>query len=243
MFKRIAALFRKADKQPTENRYEGDLVNGVRHGTGTMYYANGDIYKGKWRNGVVHGFGEFFHAKSGTRYVGEFSTSKFSGHGKMTYADGKVYDGHFLNGKRDGDGTFLYTNGTRFEGNWINDRLNGIGAMYNADGSVFRGLYCDSKAVDGFTDMKDANGNWVRVRYVRPELKDVKGCEVILLSYPYENKVQVIKAVREITGYGLALAKDITENAPQWIKKGVSLEDAVKTRKILEAAGAKVEIK
>ena len=242
MFKKIAALFKKNKGKTSQDLYEGSIINGVREGKGTMYFRSGNIYKGEWHNGQMHGFGEFIF-KTGDHYVGSFINGAFGGQGRFTYADGHVYSGAFLNGKRNGDGTLISPDGTRYEGNWINDKLNGMGEKHYTDGSIFRGMYSDGKGVDGFTDTKDKNGNWVRVRYVRPELKDVKGCEVILLSYPYENKVQVIKAVREITGYGLALAKDITENAPQWIKKGISLEDAVKTRKILEAAGAKVEIK
>src|SRR5579875_2029630 len=56
-------------------------------------------------------------------------------------------------------------------------------------------------------------------------------------------KVEVIKAVRAITGLGLKEAKDLVEGAPQTVKEGVSKEDAEKFKKDLEAAGAKVELK
>ncbi|PAF53605.1 50S ribosomal protein L7/L12 [Helicobacter sp. 13S00482-2] len=57
------------------------------------------------------------------------------------------------------------------------------------------------------------------------------------------NKINVIKAVREITGLGLKEAKDATENTPHNIKEGVNKEDAEAFKKKLEEAGAKVEIK
>lgn len=57
------------------------------------------------------------------------------------------------------------------------------------------------------------------------------------------NKINVIKAVREITGLGLKEAKDATEKTPNTLKEAVSKEDAENFKKKLEEAGAKVEIK
>ena len=65
---------------------------------------------------------------------------------------------------------------------------------------------------------------------------------VVLASFG-ENKVGVIKAVREVTGLGLKEAKDLVEGAPKEVKEGVSKEDAEAMKKKLEEAGAKVEIK
>ena len=56
-------------------------------------------------------------------------------------------------------------------------------------------------------------------------------------------KIDVIKAVREIAGLGLAEAKAFVESAPKALKEGVSKEDAENFKKQLEEAGAKVEIK
>ena len=57
------------------------------------------------------------------------------------------------------------------------------------------------------------------------------------------NKIQVIKAVREITGLGLKEAKELVESAPKPVKTGVPKEEAEEIKKKLEEAGAKVEIK
>ena len=64
----------------------------------------------------------------------------------------------------------------------------------------------------------------------------------VILKAAGEKKVEVIKAVRAITGLGLKEAKDLTE-AGGTVKEGVSKEDAEKMKKDLEAAGATVEIK
>lgn len=65
----------------------------------------------------------------------------------------------------------------------------------------------------------------------------------VMLAAIGEKKVEVIKAVRAITGLGLKEAKDLVESAPASIKDGVSKAEADKFRKELEAAGAKVEVK
>jgi large subunit ribosomal protein L7/L12 len=65
----------------------------------------------------------------------------------------------------------------------------------------------------------------------------------VILKAAGEKKVEVIKAVRAITGLGLKEAKDLVEGAPQTVKEGASKEDAEKMKKDLEAAGAQVELK
>ncbi len=64
----------------------------------------------------------------------------------------------------------------------------------------------------------------------------------VILKTAGDKKVEVIKAVRAITGLGLKEAKDLTE-AGGTVKEGASKEDAEKMKKELEAAGATVEIK
>ena len=66
--------------------------------------------------------------------------------------------------------------------------------------------------------------------------------DVILADFGAE-KVQVIKAVREITGLGLADAKAVVEAAPKAIKEGVSKDEAEELKKKLEDVGAKVALK
>ena len=65
---------------------------------------------------------------------------------------------------------------------------------------------------------------------------------VILASFG-ENKVNVIKAVRELTGLGLKEAKDLVDGAPKPVKEGISKADAEAAKKKLEDAGAKVDVK
>lgn len=65
----------------------------------------------------------------------------------------------------------------------------------------------------------------------------------VTLTEVGEKKINVIKAVREVTSLGLKEAKDLVEGAPQNVKENVSKEEAEKIKKVFEAAGAKVTVK
>ena len=65
----------------------------------------------------------------------------------------------------------------------------------------------------------------------------------VILAAAGENKVNTIKAVREVTSLGLKEAKDLVDGAPKPVKEGVNKADAEAIKKKMEEAGAKVEIK
>jgi len=72
---------------------------------------------------------------------------------------------------------------------------------------------------------------------------EVKDEFTVVLAAAGDKKINVIKAVREITGLGLKEAKDLVEGAPKAVKEGVPKADAEKLKAKLEAEGAKVELK
>jgi large subunit ribosomal protein L7/L12 len=65
----------------------------------------------------------------------------------------------------------------------------------------------------------------------------------VVLKAAGEKKINVIKAVREVTSLGLKEAKDLVESAPATVKEGVSKEEAESIKKKFEEAGATVEVK
>ena len=67
--------------------------------------------------------------------------------------------------------------------------------------------------------------------------------DVVLAGFDAAAKIKVIKAVREITGLGLAEAKAVVEGSPKALKEAVSKDEAEEMKKKLEEAGAKVELK
>ena len=75
-----------------------------------------------------------------------------------------------------------------------------------------------------------------------PAVEEKTEFDVILKSFGAK-KLDVIKAVREITGLGLKEAKEMVEGAPKTVKEGVSKDEAESLKKSLEEAGAEVEVK
>ena len=75
-----------------------------------------------------------------------------------------------------------------------------------------------------------------------PAAEEKTEFDVILASFGAK-KLDVIKAVREITGLGLKEAKEMVEGAPKTVKEGVSKDEAESLKKTLEEAGAEVEVK
>ena len=75
-----------------------------------------------------------------------------------------------------------------------------------------------------------------------PAAEEKTEFDVVLEGFG-DNKIQVIKAVRELTNLGLKEAKEVVEGAPKAVLEGAKKEDAEAAKEKLEAAGAKVELK
>ena len=65
----------------------------------------------------------------------------------------------------------------------------------------------------------------------------------VILTAPGGSKLQVVKAVKELTGLGLKEAKEVVDSAPKAVKEGVGKDEAEGIKKALEEAGAEVELK
>ena len=76
-----------------------------------------------------------------------------------------------------------------------------------------------------------------------PAAEEKTEFDVVLASFDAAAKIKVIKAVREITGQGLAEAKATVEGAPSTLKEAVSKDEAEALKKQIEEAGGKVELK
>ena len=76
-----------------------------------------------------------------------------------------------------------------------------------------------------------------------PAAEEKTEFDVVMTGFDAAAKIKVIKAVREITGQGLAEAKATVEGVPSTLKEGISKDEAEELKKKLEEAGAKVELK
>jgi hypothetical protein len=113
---------RKHDRQNSEFKsdlYEGQWVNGKKHGQGTMTYSDGiSVYKGEWKYGFQDGLGIIKYADGISMYEGEWKNGIPNGLGKNKYANGDVYEGQWVNGMQNGLGKIKYANGDVYEGEW-----------------------------------------------------------------------------------------------------------------------------
>jgi large subunit ribosomal protein L7/L12 len=74
------------------------------------------------------------------------------------------------------------------------------------------------------------------------EVEEKTAFDVVLTGFG-EKKIQVIKAVRELTNLGLKEAKELVEGVPKTVKEGINKDDAEAAKKVLEGAGGTAEIK
>ena len=163
VLKKIPTKPRKRDEV-----YEGNWVDGEKHGEGRYVAPNGTVYEGSFIHGERHGEGRLVGIL-GT-YQGDWEHNEFHGKGKMTMANGNVYEGDFVNnaitgkckettsshliihfegkvtyegeivdGRWQGDGICKSADGDIYEGEWKNDFWHGKGTLKYADGAVYEG--------------------------------------------------------------------------------------------------------
>ena len=104
-------------------KYEGEFVDGKKEGNGKYIYENGKYYSGQWLNDYRHGKGILFYKNDNIKYDGEFANDKFEGKGKLYYKNGKIrYEGEFVNNKFEGKGKYIYESGNYYDGQWLNGK-------------------------------------------------------------------------------------------------------------------------
>jgi hypothetical protein len=173
----------------SSGRYVGYLDDIIRHGWGSMYYNNGEIYKGEWVDDKRTGTG-IMNYNNGDKYEGKWFENKMHGTGKMTYKNGEIYQGKWVNDKRHDDkAEFLHTNGYVYVCKWIDDKMESSSgkifyvknnkACYEGEilnykahgkgklnyyGEIYEGQFEDGQFVDGNMTYKNGDsyrGGWI----------------------------------------------------------------------------------
>lgn len=116
--------------------YDGQFIDGYYHGKGTCAYANGNVYDGEWVHGKWQGHGEL-RLHDGSKYTGEFQQGLYHGFGQFLFGSGGKlgsYTGDFAYGKRHGKGVRIFGSGgdagkKRYEGEWADDEPHGVGVV------------------------------------------------------------------------------------------------------------------
>jgi len=125
--------------------YEGNLVDGLHDGYGTLFSVDGTVYKGQFKAGLCHGLCSSCIYFDGDTYEGSFKDGKYDGHGKYSDVNGDVFEGNFSIGQKSGYGISTYSNGTSYAGNFKHGFESGYGLFTYADGSTYDGLFEDGK--------------------------------------------------------------------------------------------------
>ena len=159
--------------------YEGSFAKGVRHGSGTLYFGNGDIYKGEMNNGIIEGKGKLITAE--LEYEGTFANNAYEGSGKLTlkggdvltavfsknsivgtakmkYKNGDTYEGGYKDYKRNGFGVLRYAGGAVYEGDFVSNARHGEGKMTQADKFIYEGTFSND-SYEGKGKLIYPNGN------------------------------------------------------------------------------------
>ncbi|KAL4506775.1 hypothetical protein ABPG72_001196 [Tetrahymena utriculariae] len=148
------------------SRYEGEKMNGLRHGQGRFYYQDGGLYDGEWKDNKMNGRGVLSYASGKIAYDGYWEDDKFHGFGALfnenpaellncfDYRDFDQvdeywikYDGEFKDDNKDGFGTLYLSNGERFEGSFKNDFVCGPGSFYKINGEKVDGIWQNNKLI------------------------------------------------------------------------------------------------
>ncbi|KAL4475150.1 hypothetical protein ABPG74_001846 [Tetrahymena malaccensis] len=148
------------------SKYEGEKLNGMRHGRGKFYYQDGGLFDGEWRENKMHGKGILSYASGKPAYDGDWVDDKFEGFG-ILYNENPAplnqpydfsdfdnveeywtkYEGQFKDDNKEGYGTLFLSNGEKFVGTFFKDFVNGEGTFYTLNGDVLQGQWHQNKFI------------------------------------------------------------------------------------------------
>jgi|SaaInlV_125m_DNA_1040241.scaffolds.fasta_scaffold72340_1 hypothetical protein len=152
--------------------YDGDWINGNKHGYGSYIYTNGAIYNGNFSNDVLDGEGTLVYKNTNDTYFGSFKNNRF--HGKGTFIDKNgEYNGDFQDDKKHGVGTMKYNSGDIkiYSGQWNSNKRTGKAFIMFSNGDIYCGnVKQGSKSGYGeyisFDTKTSLSGQWANDRYI-----------------------------------------------------------------------------
>ncbi|XP_035509475.1 ankyrin repeat and MYND domain-containing protein 1 [Morone saxatilis] len=104
------------------SRYEGEFVNGFKHGTGKYTWSNGECYEGSFYKDYRHGEG-LYCWPTGHKFIGKFYLNRKEGYGQQLFPDGATFQGLYRADQRFGPGVVSYLDGREDAGLWLGERL------------------------------------------------------------------------------------------------------------------------
>lgn len=161
---------------PDGARYEGNFLNGKKHGFGKYCYpaSVGKIYEGQFEYDIQNGKGKVSY-KSGAEFNGFFVNGLKKGHGKQLYATGEVSHGEYNNDVRNGVNTTVWINGDEYYGMYVNDKRSGKGKFIDGDsGDIYEGDFKDNMK-NGYGRLVNKDGELIYEGYFRDDFRDPWG--------------------------------------------------------------------
>jgi len=140
LFAKESPAFLESIKLPTGDQYDGQYIQGVPNGRGTLVKVNGDQYEGVFVDGKFEGRG-IYNWINGDEYKGKWASGEREGFGSLQYANGNRYEGEWKDGLRDGRGELSFRSGTRYEGMWKKGLKHGEGMLVYRSGQRYIGAY------------------------------------------------------------------------------------------------------
>lgn len=118
-------------------RYEGEFLNGMKHGRGTFWAANGEVYRGHFWKNMRHGHGQLVFPGGHAEFTGNFKNNMSDGPGTISYSDGDKEIGTFHNDKRHGNFEWHYASGAGMSCEYRDDQLVRVLKMWGPPNSAF----------------------------------------------------------------------------------------------------------
>lgn len=131
-----------------QDLYEGEFVDGLKHGRGSLVFSRGDRYNGEFERDLFHGYGVFIwkpayddsgNYVAGRRYDGEWKNGKFFGSGIMQVGNGDTYTGMFERNHYHGKGILRKECGDILDGEWIRGKADGFMKIKYINGDLYEG--------------------------------------------------------------------------------------------------------
>lgn len=139
------------------NRYDGICDNNLDPSeVGKMIYSDGTIYEGEWLNGKRHGKGNFI-TKEKTMISCFWYNDEPCYYQHITYPNGDIYFGNCSNMEPNGYGSMIYHNNTLYKGMWSNGKRNGKGSLY-INGNMYHCIWNNDEPTNPFK-ISFSNGN------------------------------------------------------------------------------------
>lgn len=189
-----------------KDRYVGgiDEVTGLRQGQGSYKYSNPYFkYEGEWVNGYKHGNGTLKFADGGY-YEGEFIDSQITGYGIRVWPNGSEYKGQWKNGEKHGEGTFEnHTTGEKYEGDWVMNVRHGGGKWVKPNKEIIDGEFVNNQP-EGQVSMRRANGDLYKGNVVRGVIHGKGEYRYLIRKMCYEG--EFVQGLREGSGKYYAIS-------------------------------------